>query len=33
VEKARETHAQVVGMFKEMGMAWDLEAEQAVRDA
>jgi len=33
-ERARETHAQAIGMFKDMQMAWDLErAEQPVRDA
>jgi hypothetical protein len=32
-EKAEEQLAKAIGMFQEMGMAWDLErANQALRD-
>lgn len=32
-ERVREYLAQVIGMFQEMGMAWDLaQAEQAFRE-
>lgn len=32
-ERAREHLTQAIGMFREMGMAWDLErAEQALRE-
>ncbi len=32
-ERARETLTQAIGMFQEMGMAWDLsQAESALRD-